>query len=302
MIIIGGPTAAGKTSFALSLAKDVDGEIVNADSMQVYREMDIGTAKPTKEERAAVPHHMLDVVYPDEPFNAALYRSMALSCIEDIVGRGKVPIVVGGTGLYIKTLRGGLLSCPEVDPELRARLAREYENLGPLQLHKRLEKIDPDMAKKIHPNDRIRVTRALEIYELTGSPPSELARGHGFSERPFDDILFCLYLDRPVLYERINCRSIKMIEEGLVEETRSLLDRGYSPELKPMQAIGYRHMVKYLLGQCDLETAISELQRDTRRYAKRQITWFRGESEFIWVRPQEYGDVLKRVEKFLLAG
>jgi len=301
VIIIGGPTATGKTSFAISLAKELNGEIVNADSMQVYRDMDIGTAKPTKEDRSAVPHYMLDVVYPDEPFNAALYRSMALPRIEEIASRGKVPIVVGGTGLYIKTLRGGLFSCPEADPELRARLIREYETLGPMELYKRLKQIDPDIANRIHPNDKVRVTRALEIYELTKKRPSQLAKGHGFRERPFYDILFCLHLDRGVLYERINQRCVKMIEDGLVEETRSLLDRGYSPRLKPMQAIGYRHMVRYLLGQCELETALKELQRDTRRYAKRQFTWFKAEKEFTWVKPGEYKTVLKRVEKFLFS-
>ena len=301
VIIIGGPTATGKSSFAICLAKELNGEIVNADSMQVYREMDIGTAKPTQEERAAVPHHMLDVVYPDEPFNAALYRSMALPRIKEIASRGKVPIVVGGTGLYIRTLRGGLFSCPEVDPELRNRLIREYETLGPKEMHKRLEHIDPDTAHRIHPNDKVRVTRALEIYELTKKPPSQLAKGHGFRERPFHDILFCLYLDRKELYERINQRSVKMIEDGLVDETKRLLNKGYSPELKPMQAIGYRHIVRYLLGKCGLETALRELQRDTRRYAKRQFTWFKAEKEFIWIRPEEYETVLEKVKRFLFS-
>jgi len=299
VVIIGGPTATGKTSFAISLAKELDGEIVNADSMQVYREMDIGTAKPSKVQRATIPHHMLDVVYPDEPFNAALYRSMALPAITDIWERGKIPIVVGGTGLYIKTLRGGLLLCPEADPDLRARIREEYESLGPEHMYERLQQLDPEAAKKIHLNDRIRVMRAIEIYELTKRRPSELAKNHGFREKPFDDIVFCLYLDREVLYERINKRSEKMIEEGLVEETKRLLDKGYSPQLKSMQAIGYRHMVRFLTNNSSLGAALRELQRDTRRYAKRQITWFRAEPEFIWVRPHQYEAVVKRVRSFL---
>ena len=184
VIIIAGPTATGKTSLAIALGQELGAEIVNADSMQVYRGMDIGTAKPTAEERSKVVHHLLDVVYPDEPFNAAIYRSLALSCIEDIVGRGKICIVVGGTGLYIRTLLGGLFSCPPPDPDLRARLIHEYEAYGPQEMHARLTNVDPEAAQKIHPNDKIRVTRALEIYELTGRRPSELGQKHGFQERP----------------------------------------------------------------------------------------------------------------------
>ena len=299
VIIIGGPTATGKTEVAISLAEALDGEIINADSMQVYRHMDIGTAKPGPEQRALIPHHMLDVVDPDESFNASLYRSMALPLIEKIASKGKVPIVVGGTGLYIKILRGGLFSCPAADPELRRKLALEYDQLGALALYKKLEEIDPEAAARIHPNDKIRVTRALEIYQLTGKRPSDLARGHGFKDRPFNDLMFCLYLDREELYSRINRRCVRMIEEGLIDETRKLLEKGYSPELKPMQAIGYRHVTRYILGHWPLEEAIRQMQKDTRRYAKRQITWFKGEKEFIWLKPDQFEILLKRSEGFL---
>ena len=299
VIIIGGPTATGKSHLAISLARALGGEIINADSMQVYRKMDIGTAKPTAEQRALATHHMLDIVDPDEPFNASLYRSMALPIIEEISAKGMVPIVVGGTGLYIRTLRGGLFSCPAADPELRHRLVKQYEEQGAQAMHRKLEEIDPEAAARIHPNDKIRVTRAIEIYKLTNKKLSELARRHGFKDRPFDDILFCLYLDRVALYERINRRCVKMIEQGLVDETRHLLESGYSPKLKPMQAIGYRHMTKYITGDWSLEEALGQMQRDTRRYAKRQITWFKAEDEFLWVRPDEHETMLRRSKKFL---
>lgn len=299
VIIIGGPTATGKTSLAIWLAKAIGGEIVNADSMQVYRNMDIGTAKPTSEQRSEVPHHMLDVVEPDQPFNASLYRSMALPTIEGIDRRGKVPIVVGGTGLYIKTLRGGLFSCPPADPELRKKLNWEYQQYGPQRMHARLAEIDPEAAARIHPNDRIRITRAIEIYQLTKKRPSELASQHGFRDRPFQDILFCLYVDRKTLYERINKRCIEMVDMGLVDETKALLDRGYSPQLKPMQAIGYRHMVKYITGELPLATALAQMQRDTRRYAKRQVTWFRAEKDFFLVGPEDRTRILEMAEEFV---
>ncbi len=300
VIVIAGPTASGKTSLAVELALALNGEIINADSMQVYKGMDIGTAKPTDSERKGIPHHLLDVVAPDEPFNAAIFRSMAIPLIHEITRRGKVPFVVGGTGLYIKTLLGGLFSCPPADLKLREDLNKEWEDKGGEFMYERLKQIDPQTASKIHPHDRIRITRALEVFLLTNKRPSDLAHGHGFRERPFDALQMGLHVEREELYKRINRRSLEMVETGLVQETRRLIEKGYSPELKPMKAIGYRHMVKYIQGQWGLDEAITKLQRDTRRYAKRQLTWFRNDPDFVWVDPGGFRNILEKIREFLL--
>lgn len=299
MVVIGGPTASGKSALAVSLARDFGGEIINADSMQVYRGMDIGTAKPTAEERQGIPHHLIDVVDPDEEFNAAVYRSLAVETIKAVWSRGKVPLIVGGTGLYIKTLLGGLVKFPPSDPDLRRELEREYEEKGASFLHGELMRMDPVSALKIHPNDRVRITRALEIIRLTGKPLSALTSTHGFRESPFKALKICLKVDREALYHRINSRGLGMIKKGLVEETRALLKEGYSPELKSMKSLGYRHVIKFLEGEWDLDRALTRLQRDTRRYAKRQLTWFRRDPEFCWMRPEEEGKVRDLVAGFL---
>lgn len=301
-IIIAGPTATGKTSLSVALAKVFDGEIINADSMQVYRGMDIGTAKPTPEEQMGIPHHLLDVVDPDEEFNAAIYRSLALPLVSDIVSRGKVCFVTGGTGLYIKSLAKGLFHCPPSDPEIRGLLRRECEAHGPQALHKRLAQEDPESAEKIHPNDKVRIIRALEIAQLTDHRSSDLIEKHGFSDTSLNTLTICLDVDREELYNRINIRSLAMIDNGLTEETENLLNKGYSPELKPMQSIGYRHIAAYLQGKWTLEEATQNIQRDTRRYAKRQFTWFRGDPDYIWMPPEEMGRVQEEIKGFLSKG
>jgi len=291
VVVIAGPTASGKSSLAVELAHLLNGEIVNADSMQVYIGMDVGTAKPTSEERRGVPHHLLDVVRPSQEFNTAVYRSLAVPVIEEILGRGKACFIVGGTGLYIRSLLGGLLTCPPADPGMREYLRREFDELGPESMHLKLAALDPQSADNIHPHDRVRVIRALEIVKLTGQPLSSLVRGHGFKDRAFLPLKICLQMAREALYHRIDRRSLLMIEKGLVEETRNLLEMGYSPLLKPMKSLGYRHAVQYLEGQWGLDRMIEELQRDTRRYAKRQLTWFRADPEMKWRSPDE-GDAL----------
>jgi tRNA dimethylallyltransferase len=302
VIVISGPTASGKTSLAVELALRLGGEIVNADSMQVYRGMDIGTAKPTEEEKKGVPHHLLDVADPDENFNAAVYRSMAMPVILEIVKRGNPCFVVGGSGLYIRALLGGLFECPEPPEELRRALKREWEELGPEKLHRRLEETDPRAASAIHPNDRIRVLRALEVIALTGKPFSDIADNHDFKDNPLEALKICLHMERERLYNRINHRCKRMIREGLLEETRYLLGRGYGPELKPMQSIGYRHAVACIQGDWDPAFALERLQIDTRRYAKRQLTWFRGESDYLWRTTKEsdkiHEDLLNFYERF----
>jgi tRNA dimethylallyltransferase len=299
IIVIAGPTASGKSSLSVELAHRFGGEIVNADSMQVYREMNIGTAKPSFEVRANIPHHVFDVVDPDEDFNAAIYRSLAMSAIEDILARGRVCFLVGGTGLYIKSLLGGLFPCASADLQIREDLRRQCDELGSEALHKRLAQLDPESARKIHPQDRVRVTRSLEVIRITGRPFSVLAREHGFKNKTFNSLRFCLQIERKGLYHRINQRSLSMVEKGLVEETVGLLNKGYSPELKSMKALGYRHAVLHLKGFLDCNQMIGELQKDTRRYAKRQLTWFRADPEIKWVAPETKEFLIQEINAFI---
>jgi len=299
IVIITGPTATGKSALALKLARRFGGQIVNADSMQVYRGMNIGTAKPTPEEREGIPHHLYDIVDPDEVFNAASYRKSALPLLKDLSSAGVLPFLVGGTGLYIKVLLGGLLECPAGDPAYRESLLREVELKGAPFLHDRLRRLDPEAAARIHPNDRVRVTRALEIINSTGRPLSALIRAHRFSDKPFNALKICLQMDREHLYHRIDLRCESMLENGLIEETKDLLEKGYSPEIKPMKSIGYRHVVQYLQGRWTLRETLSSFQRDTRRYAKRQLTWFRSDSEMVWMAARDPEPIIRKIEAFL---
>ena len=289
VVIIAGPTASGKTAFSVKLAAAFSGEIVNADSMQVYREMNIGTAKPVTEEKKGIPHHLLDVVDPDEEFNAAIYRNLALPVIEDIHRRRHVCFVVGGTGLYIKALLGGIIPSPLSDPALKEKLNREWEQHGGESLFVRLKDLDPGSAEKIHPNDRFRIIRALELFHLTKCRASELRNGHRFGQQSMKALKFCLKWSREQLYDRINKRTVLMFENGLIEETEKLLEMGYSPGLKTMGAIGYRHAVKYLQGVWSYDVALENMKQDTRRYAKRQITWFKADPEMKWIHPEDIG-------------
>lgn len=299
IIFITGPTSSGKSSLAVDLALKFGGEIINIDSMQVYRSMDIGTAKPSIEERQGIIHHMFDVVNPDELFNASIYRSMTIPIIRDIVKRKTVCFLVGGTGLYIKALLGGLLECSSADPVLRKRLWTEYNEQGPGYLHERLKALDPDSARNIHPNDRVRVIRALEIIELTDQPLSKLIQRHEFGDRHFRSLKICLMLRREELYQRIDRRSVSMVESGLVEETRGLLDMGYYSDLQPMRSLGYRHAAAFLRSEYDKDEMIRLLQRDTRRYAKRQLTWFRADPEMIWTDPGDIALIEKKIGEFI---
>jgi len=298
LVVITGPTASGKSSLAMKLALFFKGEIVNADSMQVYRGMDVGTAKPSIKERETVPHHLIDIADPDEEFHTALYRSLAIPVIGDIASRQRACFIVGGTGLYIKVLLGGLLGCPPSDPELRQDLVKECEKYGTIHLHERLKTLDAESAHRIHPNDRIRIIRALEIMDLTQQPLSSLIRNHGFKDNPFRSLKICLQIEREKLYHQINQRSLIMIDDGLPEETEALLKKGYSSELKPMKSIGYRHMVKLLAGDCSKDEAIRQLQRDTRRYAKRQMTWFRADPEMLWKSPEDLDGIIDEIKGY----
>jgi tRNA dimethylallyltransferase len=299
LIIITGPTASGKSSLAVEMAMRFGGEIINSDSMQVYSGMDIGTAKLPVNERKGIAHHMIDVVNPDEKFNAAIYRKLAEPIIKDISGRQKACFVVGGTGLYIKALLGGLIKLPEINAELRKDLNRECKEHGSGYLHERLVKLDPKSARNIHPNDRIRIIRALEIINMTGRPFSSLISQHGFSDRGYKALKICLKTDRKLLYNRINERSAYMFKSGLIEEAENLLAIGYTEELQPMKSLGYRHAIEYLNNVRNLENTVLQLQKDTRRYAKRQLTWFRPDPEMVWVDPEDRDFIVQRIREFI---
>jgi tRNA dimethylallyltransferase len=299
IIIICGPTGVGKTAVAIDLAQHFGGQIIGADSMQVYKYMDIGTAKPTAEERARVVHHMVDFVEPDESFDAARYAAGARAKIIELEQQHITPFVVGGTGLYIKALLYGLFAEKVSDPEIRTRLKAESDAHGIQSLYDRLGRLDSETANRLHPNDTYRILRALEVIEATGQAISKFHQKHGFFERPFEALKIGLNLDRAFLYERINRRVDAMITAGFLEEVKSLLTRGYSASLNSMQSIGYRHMVEYIKGRSSWEECVRDMKRDHRRYAKRQLTWFRAEPEIIWKEPQQVEALKLSVEKFL---
>lgn len=283
LLCILGPTAVGKTELAIELAKRLDGEIISADSRQVYKLMDIGTAKPTPQQRKLIPHHLIDCVYPDQPFSAAEFVRLAEEAISDIRRRGKVPLLVGGTGLYFRALVDGLFEGPGADEELRRRLREEARLFGPQHLHAKLMQVDPEAALRIHPNDLVRVIRSLEVYEKTGRSISQLQR-QWRSDRPKHPfIAFCLSRERGELYSRIEERVDRMMEMGFLEEVRMLLDMGYGRDLPSMQAFGYRELAAHLCGEIGLEEAVRGIKRRTRRFARRQIIWFRGDKRLIWV-------------------
>jgi tRNA dimethylallyltransferase len=302
VVVVTGPTATGKTPLAIALAQRFGGEIVNADSMQVYRYMDIGTAKPTPEQRAQVPHHLLDVVTPDVPYSAGRYAEAAHRAAAAIRSRGRVVILAGGTGLYIRAFLEGLIPTGPPDAALRAELEAEQaaaEAAGdPLHLYRRLQEQDPEAAARIHPNDVRRITRALEIARA-GSPASRIRAAHGFGDRPYRVLQLALDLGRAALDARIDARCKAMLDAGLLREMRDLAERGYGPELRSMQSIGYRHMVPVLLGADILPNALAAMQRDTRRFARRQRTWLRGVREKVCVDPRSQEAIFARVEAFL---
>jgi tRNA dimethylallyltransferase len=266
----------------MTLAGLVPAEIVNFDSMQIYRGMDIGTAKPGAADRQKVPHHLLDLRNPDEQFSVGQYIPLFRETVTDIANRKRLPAAVGGTGLYLRGALGGLFDGPARDDELRDEM-RSLENDDPGILYRMLEEKDPETASKTMPNDLVRIIRALEVYELTGMPISELQREHSFRDRPFDAAIYCLSPDREKLYRWIEERVEGMMEHGLLDEVKVLRDRGYGRELASMKALGYRELMAHLDDEISLEEAVELIKRNTRRYAKRQITWFKGEEGVRWL-------------------
>ena len=299
VIVVCGPTGIGKTAVGIELAGKLGGEIISADSMQVYRHMDIGTAKPTPEELAQIEHHMIDIVDPDEDYDAVQFSKQARDRIADIVNHGLIPFIVGGTGLYIKALLHGLFQSTPVDPQIRNRLKQEAEENGSGFLFERLNKIDPAAAGRIQPNDSYRIIRALETIESSGKTISEHHQNHGFADDPFTALKIGLQMDRQNLYIRIDNRVDLMIEAGLVGEVTKLLEMGYTAELKSMQSIGYRHVVGFLARRLTWDECVRTLKRDTRRFAKRQFTWFGADPQIKWYEPDQLDQIFAAVGRFL---
>lgn len=302
VIVIGGPTASGKTKLAVDVARALDTEIISSDSIQIYKYLNIGSAKPTVEEMGGVMHHMIDFLEPDVRFSAADFVEMGRQHIAKINGKGKIPVIVGGTGLYISSLLDGVefIKDAPANPVLREQLAEEARKLGGEALHQKLQAIDPASAEKISPNDIKRVIRAIEIYETTGVTKSDHDARQ--KESPYLPFLFMIDYPRAVLYERINRRVDLMFESGLILEVKQILEMGYGPRCAAMQAIGYKEIVDYLRGLCTLAETKEIIKRSTRRYAKRQLTWFNRDPRVVRLDPNQddlCGDILKLVNNCL---
>jgi len=301
LIILTGPTAVGKTALSLSLAERVNGEIISADSMQVYRGMDIGSAKIMPEEQKGIPHHLIDVLDPDEEFHVVRFQEMAKEAMEKIYANNHIPVVVGGTGFYIQALLYDIdFTESREDPDYRRELSLFADRYGEEALHEKLREVDEEAANEIHPNNRKRVIRALEFYHLTGKKISLHNEEERKKESPYQSAYFVLNDERSRLYERIDARVDQMLEDGLVEEVRALKSRGCNRNMTSMKGLGYKEILAYLDGETTLEEAVRILKRDTRHFAKRQITWFKRERDVIWVRKQDFNYQEDRILAFLL--
>ena len=296
LIIIAGPTAVGKTALSVALAKRISGEIVSADSMQVYRGMDIGTAKVTKEETCGVPHHLIDVLDPKDPFNVMTFRSMVKDAVRGISSRGNVPVLVGGTGFYIQSVLYDVQFEEDASSEeLRKELEQEADVLGAEKMHERLRALDPDAAEAIHPNNIKRVVRALEYCLSTGRKISVHNREQRERTSPYSFLFYVLTMDRAALYQRIDLRVDQMMEQGLLAEVKRLRDEGVTSDMVSMQGLGYRQIFDYLEGIATLDEAVERIKRETRHFAKRQLTWFRREPDARWINVSEYGGDRKKI-------
>lgn len=300
LIILTGPTAVGKTALSVTLAKAIGGEIISADSMQVYRHMDIGSAKVTKEEMAGVPHHLIDVLEPTEEFNVVLFQQMARQAVEEICGRGHIPVLVGGTGFYIQALLYDIdFTENDENTELRRSLEEIARQNGPDALYERLREIDPESCESIHAHNVKRVIRAIEFYEKTGKKISAHNQEQRQNESPYRFAYFVLNDDRENVYRQIDARVDRMMEEGLVEEVRALQAMGCRRGMVSMQGLGYKEILAFLEGEISSEEAVYLIKRDTRHFAKRQLTWFRREKEVIWVEKTDFDHNSQNILDFM---
>ena len=289
LVILTGPTAVGKTALSIKLASEIGGEIISADSMQVYRQMDIGSAKIKPEEMGGIPHHMIDILEPEEEFNVCLFEKLALEAMEQIYERGHIPVVVGGTGFYIQALLYQIdFTEEETDTAYRDKLWQLGEEKGNHYLHELLRKVDPESAEEIHENNRKRVIRALEFYENCGKPISTHNKEQRQKTSAYNSCYFVLTDDRKKLYERIESRVDQMLSKGLVDEVRTLKERGCNASMVSMQGLGYKEILEYLDGRCSLLEAVEKIKKETRHFAKRQLTWFRREKDVIWLDKQAF--------------
>lgn len=302
LIILTGPTAVGKTELSIALAKAVNGAVISADSMQVYKGMDIGSAKITPAQMQGVPHYLIDILEPDEEFHVVRFQELAKQAMEEIYQRGQIPVIVGGTGFYIQALLYDIdFTSQEEDPALRERYARLAREKGAHFLHEKLKKVDPVSAEMIHENNVKRVIRALEFYEKTGTPISTHNEQERKRQSPYAFCYFVLNDDREKIYERINRRVDHMLEAGLVEEVKALKEKGYHRGMVSMQGLGYKEILSWLDGEISYEEAVYILKRDTRHFAKRQLTWFRRERDVIWVNKPDFDNNEERILEFMLS-
>lgn len=302
LLILAGPTAVGKTDISIKLAKKLNGEIISADSMQIYKYMNIGSAKITKEEMNGIPHHLIDVVAPHEEFNVASFKTLAEKCIKDIWSRGKLPIIAGGTGLYINSLIYNYdFTDADRDEDYREYLIRLSEDKGKEYVHSLLKDIDGKSYEKLYPNDLKRVVRALEVYKITGKSISEYTKENEkkLYNIPYNINYFVLNMNREVLYERINKRVDIMMDKGLIEEVKKLESMGYTPDMQSMKGIGYKEILFYLKGDISLDEAIYLIKKGSRNYAKRQLTWFRKDKRSIWIDKDKYRSEEEIVDKII---
>lgn len=297
LVVLAGPTAVGKTELAVELCRRFGAEVISADSVQVYRGLDIGSAKPTPAERAAAPHHLIDVAGPEEEFDAARFAALAEQALAGLRRRGRRALVAGGTGLYLRALLWGLAPLPRPEPGLRERLLAEWEELGGAALHARLAGLDPQAAGRIHPHDRQRVVRALEVCLATGRPLSQAQKEHGFRRARHPHLLVGLTRPREELHRRIDRRCRRMWEAGLVEEVRGLVAAGVPAGARSLGSLGYRQAAAFLAGEMSEEEALADMARATRAYAKRQLTWFRGMQGINWHSPEDVRGVCALVER-----
>ena len=302
LIVLTGPTAVGKTGLSIELAGALGGEIISADSMQVYRHMNIGSAKVTREEMKGIPHHLIDVLEPTEDFNVVIFQKMAKEALTRIYERGRIPVLAGGTGLYIQSLVYDIdFTENDSDLSLRRELEMAASGKGPEYIHQMLREIDPVSAEQIHANNIKRVIRAIEFYKKTGRRISEHNQTERRKQTPYDLFYYVLNIDRKVLYERIDRRVDEMIKQGLVEEVKHLAGLGCTRDMVSMQGLGYKEILDYLEGRCSLDEAVYTIKRDTRHFAKRQITWFKRERDVRWLNWEEFEGSPKRILEYILA-